>query len=57
MAYLNSPSKKRGPLYGNWDRRMICSEAAQAYTATLSLIPSFGALTRSCFVPRYRSVV
>ena len=27
------------------------------YTATLSLIPSFGACTRSCFVPRYRSVV
>src|SRR5450756_1113099 len=25
--------------------------------ATLSLIPSFGACTRSCFVPRYRSVV
>jgi hypothetical protein len=38
--------------------------AAQAYrkltsfsTATLSLIASFGACTRSCFVPRYRSVV
>src|ERR1039457_6036886 len=27
------------------------------YTATLSLIPSFGACTRSCLVPRYRSVV
>jgi hypothetical protein len=24
---------------------------------TLSLIPSFGACTKSCFVPRYRSVV
>ena len=27
------------------------------YTATLSLIPSFGAFTKSCLVPRYRSVV
>ena len=27
------------------------------YTATRSLIPSFGAWTKSCFVPRYRSVV
>src|ERR1035438_3049229 len=26
------------------------------YSATLSLIPSFGAFTRSCLVPRYRSV-
>jgi hypothetical protein len=31
--------------------------APEGYTATLSLIPSFGAWTRSCFVPRYRSVV
>ena len=29
----------------------------ESYTATLNLIPSFGACTRSCFVPRYRSVV
>ncbi len=29
----------------------------EGYTANLSLIPSFGACTRSCFVPRYRSVV
>jgi hypothetical protein len=27
------------------------------YTATLNLIPSLGACTRSCFVPKYRSVV
>jgi hypothetical protein len=27
------------------------------YTATFSLIPSFGARTKSFFVPRYRSVV
>src|ERR1022692_3159538 len=27
------------------------------YTATLSLMPSFGACTKSCLVPRYRSVV
>src|SRR5450755_2980238 len=26
-------------------------------TVTLNLIPSLGACTRSCFVPRYRSVV
>ena len=31
--------------------------AALRYTATLSLIASLGACTRSCFVPRYRSVV
>ena len=30
---------------------------AFVYTATLNLIASFGAWTRSCFVPRYRSVV
>ena len=29
----------------------------RCYTATLNLIPSFGACTRSCLVPRYRSVV
>ena len=29
----------------------------EGYTATLSLMPSFGACTKSCFVPRYRSVV
>src|SRR5438477_7626338 len=27
------------------------------YIVTLNLIPSFGACTRSCLVPRYRSVV
>src|ERR1035437_963307 len=31
--------------------------APEGYTATLSLMPSFGACTKSCFVPRYRSVV
>ena len=29
----------------------------EGYTTTVSLIPSFGACTKSCFVPRYRSVV
>lgn len=32
-------------------------ELLHAVVTTLSLIPSFGACTRSCFVPRYRSVV
>jgi hypothetical protein len=31
--------------------------SAGCYTTTLSLIASFGACTKSCFVPRYRSVV
>lgn len=38
-------------------RRGIGLRLGQNYTATLSLIPSFGAWTRSSFVPRYRSVV
>src|SRR6516225_2707361 len=29
----------------------------QLVNAILSLIPSFGACTKSCFVPKYRSVV
>jgi hypothetical protein len=36
----------------------LCAEASNpCYTETLSLIASFGAFTKSCFVPKYRSVV
>lgn len=33
------------------------STSQTCHTATLNLIPSLGAFTRSCLVPRYRSVV
>src|ERR1035437_1271453 len=36
---------------------MALGSALDGYIYTRSLIPSFGACTRSCFVPRYRSVV
>ena len=37
--------------------RQLARLKAGIYPVTLSLIPSFGACTRSCLVPRYRSVV
>jgi hypothetical protein len=38
-------------------KRQLARLKAGIYPVTLSLIPSFGACTRSCLVPRYRSVV
>ena len=35
----------------------VSSDGSHATPPPCSLIPSFGAWTRSCFVPRYRSVV
>jgi len=49
VTYLSAPQFTDGNIYG--------SPTRPAYTGTLSLIPSFGACTKSCFVPRYRSVV
>jgi hypothetical protein len=48
------------PVYGEvglWPASRRSTVKTASYTTTLSLIPSFGACTRSCFVPRYRSAV
>lgn len=37
-------------LLGPWVRRFLLEHSG--YAVTLSLIPSFGAFTKSCFVPR-----
>src|ERR1035438_6864453 len=55
--FISLPKEDTGPKWG-WAKGAARSDRVGGnYTATLSLIPSFGACTRSCFVPRYRSVV
>ena len=40
-----------------WGRCCVRRHSTHTHTASFSLIASFGAWARSCFVPRYRSVV
>src|ERR1039457_5189852 len=55
--FISLPKEDTGPKWG-WAKGAARSDRVGGnYTATLSLIPSFGACKRSCFVPRYRSVV
>jgi hypothetical protein len=54
-GYLIELRPKR--VAGHKTRAKSVDSARLVYTAIRSLIPSFGAWTRSCLVPRYRSVV